>query len=49
VDAPPEVAALGAVVGELNDLAELPVPEHVARYDALHGELAAALASIDEV
>ena len=32
---------------ELDELAGLPVTEHVARYDALHGELSEALAAID--
>ena len=43
------VAALEASVATLAELDELPVAEHVARYDALHGELADALASIDGV
>jgi hypothetical protein len=46
---PPEVALLAAAVADLDDLGELPVPEHVARYDAVHGQLSEALASIDEV
>jgi hypothetical protein len=40
---------LGAAAERLADLAEVPVTEHVARYDALHGELQDALAAIDEV
>lgn len=33
----------------LRDLDELPVAEHVARFNAVHELLTAALASIDEV
>jgi len=40
---------LGTAAEQLADLAEAPVAEHVARYDALHGELQDALAAIDEV
>lgn len=36
-------------VARLGDLDALPVGEHVARYDALHGELSEALAAIDGV
>jgi hypothetical protein len=43
------VAALRAEVAELDRLADLPVGEHVARYDALHGTLSDALAAIDGV
>jgi hypothetical protein len=48
-DVPPEVAWLAAAVAGLDDLVDLPVAEHVARYDAVHRELSAALTSIDEV
>jgi hypothetical protein len=40
---------LGAAAERLAELADEPVAEHVARYDALHGELQDALAAIDEV
>jgi len=40
---------LGAAAERLADLAEEPVGEHVARYEAVHGELQDALAAIDEV
>jgi hypothetical protein len=46
---PEEVTRLAAAVVVLDGLADLPVAEHVARYEALHAELADALASIDEV
>jgi hypothetical protein len=36
-------------VADLDELAALPVAEHVARYDALHGRLSDALTSIDGV
>lgn len=36
-------------VAGLAELVELPVADHVERYDALHGELQDALASVDEV
>lgn len=46
----PEVAddrtAAEAALAELDGL---PVSEHVARYDALHGELSEALAAIDGI
>jgi hypothetical protein len=45
----PEVARVAAAVTEMDAVVELPVGEHVARYEALHGELSDALASIDEV
>jgi len=48
-DVPPEVARLVTVVAELDELADLPVSEHVGRYDAVHAELSAALTSIDGV
>jgi hypothetical protein len=43
------VAAVEASVAALDELDDLPVAEHVARYDALHGELSNALAAIDGV
>ena len=46
---PGVVAALAASAAALDGIAELPVAEHVARYDALHGELSEALAAIDGI
>jgi hypothetical protein len=46
---PAEVDRLSAAVQALDALGELPVSEHVARYQAVHGELSDALSSIDEV
>lgn len=43
------VPGVEAAVARLGELDELPVGAHVARYDALHGELSAALAAIDGV
>ncbi len=43
------VGALAVSAAALDELAELPVAEHVARYDALHGELSEALAAIDGI
>ncbi len=43
------VQRVAAAVGALDEMAGLPVGEHVRWYDALHGELSDALASIDEV
>jgi hypothetical protein len=43
------VAGVEAAVADLDQLDELPVTDHVARYDALHGELSEALAVIDGV
>jgi hypothetical protein len=43
------VAALQASVAELDQLDDLPVADHVTRYDALHGTLSEALAAIDGV
>ena len=48
-DAGGAVAALEASVARLAELADLPVAAHVARYDAVHGELSDALAAIDGV
>jgi hypothetical protein len=36
-------------VAGLDQLDELPVADHVARYEALHGTLSEALAAIDGV
>ena len=46
---PAVVGALAASAAALEDLDGLPVTEHVARYDALHGELSEALAAIDGI
>jgi hypothetical protein len=46
---PEVVGALAASAAALAELADLPVAEHVARYDALHGELSEALAAIDGI
>jgi hypothetical protein len=43
------VAAVQASVANLDQLDDLPVADHVARYDALHGALSEALAAIDGV
>ncbi|MEN3359771.1 MAG: hypothetical protein V7637_3753 [Mycobacteriales bacterium] len=43
------VRRVGAALGAMDEMAGLPVGEHVRWYDALHGELSDALASIDEV
>lgn len=43
------VAAVQASVTDLDQLDDLPVAGHVARYDALHGTLSEALAAIDGV
>jgi len=40
---------LGSAADRLGELADDPVAEHVARYEALHGELQDALAAIDEI
>ena len=36
-------------MAELDQLDDLPVADHVTRYDALHGTLSEALAAIDGV
>jgi len=41
--------ALRDSVAALDQLDDLPVADHVARYDALHGTLSEALAAIDGV
>ena len=43
------VAAVQASMADLDQLDDLPVADHVARYDALHGTLSEALAAIDGV
>jgi hypothetical protein len=43
------IAALQAAVADLDRLDDLPVADHVVRYDALHGTLSEALAAIDGV
>jgi hypothetical protein len=49
VPAPPEVIRIAAAVAGLDNLRELALPEHVARYEAVHAQLSEALASIDEI
>lgn len=44
-----ESACIAAALEGLRDLDELPVVEHVARFDAVHESLTAALSTIDEV
>jgi hypothetical protein len=48
-EVPAVVGTLAASAAALDELADLPVAEHVARYDALHGELSDALAAIDGI
>ena len=43
------VAAVQASMADLDQLDDLPVADHVARYDTLHGTLSEALAAIDGV
>jgi hypothetical protein len=45
---PPDTGIADALTS-LQDLDELPTAEHVARFNAVHDSLAAALSSIDEV
>jgi hypothetical protein len=47
--APAVVDDLTAAAAALGELDGLPVADHVARYDALHGELSEALAAIDGI
>jgi hypothetical protein len=47
--APAVVGELAAAAAALGELDGLPVADHVARYDALHGELSEALAAIDGI
>ena len=46
---PAELTTLAESVAALDRLADLPLPEHVTRYDALHGELSEVLAAIDGI
>lgn len=45
----PAVARAEQAVAALDDLDQLPITEHVGRFDAAHAALAEALASIDQV
>ncbi|MGH3939333.1 MAG: hypothetical protein ACRDTG_11985 [Pseudonocardiaceae bacterium] len=45
----PENVCLADALEGLRDLDELPVVEHVARFNAVHESLTAALSTIDEV
>lgn len=42
-------AGIDAAVARLDELAELPLGEHVERFEAVHTELTVALSSIDKV
>lgn len=42
-------AGIEDAVAALDDLDQLPVAEHVERFDAVHTELTVALSSIDKV
>lgn len=42
-------AGIAEAVGGLDELDELPVAEHVERFDAVHTELTVALSGIDKV
>ncbi|GDY33614.1 hypothetical protein [Gandjariella thermophila] len=46
---PDPTARIDDAVAGLEELAELPVAEHVARFDAVHAALAQALSTIDQV
>lgn len=46
---PPDQPGIEDALAGLEDLDDLPVSEHVARFHALHEALTAALSSIDEV
>lgn len=46
---PPSDTGLAAALAGLQDLDELPVVDHVARFNVVHEALTAALSSIDEV
>ncbi|MBV9143827.1 MAG: hypothetical protein JO115_23400 [Pseudonocardiales bacterium] len=46
---PPTHAGITAALAVLQDLDELPTADHVARFNAVHNSLTAALSSIDEV
>jgi hypothetical protein len=43
------VAAIDSAVAALDDLDELPLADHVERFDTVHTALSAALSSIDKV
>jgi hypothetical protein len=45
---PERVVEMAGMLDEIEDLADLPVADHVARYEALHARLQDSLASIDE-
>ncbi|WP_216206657.1 hypothetical protein [Amycolatopsis aidingensis] len=42
-------AGIDEAVAGIEDLADLPLAEHVERFDAVHTELTVALSSIDKV
>jgi hypothetical protein len=46
---PPSDAGIARTLAGLQDLDELPVVEHTARFNAVHEALTAALSRIDEV
>jgi hypothetical protein len=46
---PPSDTGIADALTGLRDLDELPTAEHVARFNAVHDSLTAALSSIDEV
>ncbi|MGW0523459.1 hypothetical protein [Crossiella sp. NPDC003009] len=43
------VAEIDAALAGLENLDAVPLPEHVARFDAMHTALTSALATIDQV
>ena len=43
------VQAIGTALSGLDDLAELPVPEHVERFEAVHAALTDALSKADNL
>lgn len=47
-DTDPRAGVVEAVAG-LDDLASLPLSEHVERFEAVHTELTVALSTIDKV
>lgn len=49
MDGPPSDTRIATALEGLQDLAELPVADHVARFNAVHEALTAALSGIDEV
>ena len=49
MDGPPPDTRIATALDGLQDLDELPVADHVARFNAVHEALTAALSSIDEV